>query len=103
RGQLERGLPLAWQVLRDGGTLAAISFHSLEDRMVKRFFSARARGCICPPELPVCTCGHQPEARLVNRRAIVPSASEVQSNPRASSARLRGARKREAPSAEGGS
>jgi len=102
-GQLERGLPLAWQVLRNGGALAAISFHSLEDRTVKRFFSARARGCICPPELPVCTCGREPEARLLNRRAIVPSASEVQSNPRASSARLRGARKREAPSAEGGS
>jgi len=101
-GQLERGLPLAWELLHEGGTLAAVSFHSLEDRTVKRFFAARARGCVCPPELPVCTCGHEPEARLLNRRAIMPSASEVQRNPRASSARLRGARKHESAIAEGG-
>ena len=100
-GQLQRGLPLAWEVLREGGALAAISFHSLEDRTVKRFFAERARGCVCPPELPVCTCGRDPEARLLNRRGIVPSAVEMQRNPRASSARLRGARKLERANVEG--
>jgi 16S rRNA (cytosine1402-N4)-methyltransferase len=92
-GQLERALPLAWGLLREGGVLAAISFHSLEDRRVKRFLGDRARGCICPPELPVCVCGREPEAALIARRSIVPSAAEVARNPRAASARLRGARK----------
>ena len=73
--------------------LAAISFHSLEDRRVKRFLADRARGCICPPDLPVCACGREPEAALLARRAIMPSAEEVAANPRASSARLRAARK----------
>jgi 16S rRNA (cytosine1402-N4)-methyltransferase len=92
-GQLDRGLPLAWQLLRDGGVLAAIAFHSLEDRRLKRFLGERARGCICPPELPVCVCGREPQAMLITRRAIVPSAEEVDRNPRAGSARLRAARK----------
>lgn len=92
-GQLEAALPLAWQTLRDGGVLAAISFHSLEDRRVKRFLAARARGCICPPQLPVCACGRDAEAKLLTRRAVVPSAEEVESNPRSASARLRAARK----------
>jgi 16S rRNA (cytosine1402-N4)-methyltransferase len=92
-GQLERGLPLAFDLLRDGGVLAAISFHSLEDRRVKRFLAARAQGCICPPDLPVCACGREPEARLLSRRAIAPSAAEVATNPRAGSAHLRAARK----------
>jgi len=91
--QLDAALPIAWQILRPGGVLAAISFHSLEDRRVKRFMAALARGCICPPELPVCVCGHEPEAELRSRRAIVPSAEEVAVNPRAASARLRAARK----------
>jgi 16S rRNA (cytosine1402-N4)-methyltransferase len=88
-GQLDRALPLAWSLLRDGGVLAAISFHSLEDRRVKRFLAERARGCICPPDLPVCGCGREPEAVLLTRGAIVPSADETARNPRASSARLR--------------
>jgi 16S rRNA (cytosine1402-N4)-methyltransferase len=92
-GQLDTALPLAWELLRDGGVLAAISFHSLEDRRVKRFLGARAQGCICPPDLPVCACGREPEAALLSRRSIVPSADEVASNPRASSARLRAATK----------
>jgi len=92
-GQLDSALPLAWELLRDGGVLAAISFHSLEDRRVKRFLGARAQGCICPPDLPVCACGREPEAALLARRSIVPSADEVASNPRASSARLRAATK----------
>jgi 16S rRNA (cytosine1402-N4)-methyltransferase len=92
-GQLDRALPLAWELLRENGVLASISFHSLEDRRVKRFLGERARGCICPPDLPVCACGREPQARLLTRRAIVPGAQELQSNPRAASARLRAARK----------
>jgi 16S rRNA (cytosine1402-N4)-methyltransferase len=92
-GQLDRALPLAWELLREGGVLAAIAFHSLEDRRVKRFLGDRARGCICPPELPVCACGRQPEGTLLARRSIAPSAGEVEHNPRAASARLRAARK----------
>ncbi|HEU4702148.1 MAG TPA: 16S rRNA (cytosine(1402)-N(4))-methyltransferase RsmH [Conexibacter sp.] len=91
--QLERALPLAWELLAPEGRLAAISFHSLEDRRVKRFLADRARGCICPPDLPVCGCGRTPEAELVFRRSIAPSAGEVAANPRAKSARLRAARK----------
>jgi 16S rRNA (cytosine1402-N4)-methyltransferase len=92
-GQLDRALPLAWGLLREGGVLAGISFHSLEDRRVKRFLVERARGCICPPDLPVCACGREPQAALLSRRSIVPSAAEVAQNPRAGSARLRAARK----------
>ena len=91
--QLERALPLAWSLLRTGGVLAGISFHSLEDRRVKRFLAARAQGCVCPPDLPVCVCGREPEAALLTRRALGPSAEEVAVNPRASSGRLRAARK----------
>jgi 16S rRNA (cytosine1402-N4)-methyltransferase len=92
-GQLEAALPLAWDVLAPGGRMAAISFHSLEDRRVKRFLVARAQGCICPPDLPVCGCGRTPEAELVSRGGIVPSPGEVASNPRSKSARMRAARK----------
>ncbi|MGH2978823.1 MAG: 16S rRNA (cytosine(1402)-N(4))-methyltransferase RsmH, partial [Solirubrobacterales bacterium] len=74
---LERALPAAWELLRPGGRMAAISFHSLEDRMVKRFFADRARGCICPPDLPVCACGQTPEAELLTRRSVVPTAGEM--------------------------
>ncbi len=91
--QLDAGLPLAWDLLRPGGRLAAISFHSLEDRRVKRFLAARARGCICPPELPVCVCGRRPEAELLTRRALAPTPGEVAANPRSKAAHLRAARK----------
>ena len=91
-GQIDRALPLAWRVLGVDGRFAAISFHSLEDRRVKRFLVARAQGCICPPELPVCGCGRTPEAELVSRRAIAASPGEVASNPRSKSARMRVAR-----------
>ena len=80
-------------VLRVGGRLAAISFHSLEDRRVKQFLADKARGCICPPDLPVCGCGRTPEAEPVFRRSVVPTAGEVADNPRSKSARLRAARK----------
>lgn len=92
-GELDRGLPLAWELLAPRGRLAAISFHSLEDRRVKRFLAARSQGCICPPDLPVCGCGRVAEGELLHRRAIAPSAGEVAANPRASSAHLRVARK----------
>jgi 16S rRNA (cytosine1402-N4)-methyltransferase len=93
-GQLDEALPLAWDVLAPGGRLAAISFHSLEDRRVKRFLADRAQGCICPPDLPVCVCGHEPEADLIGRGGVVPTPGEVAANPRAKSARMRAARKR---------
>ena len=92
-GQLDRALPLSWDILRPDGRFAGISFHSLEDRRVKRFLAERARGCVCPPELPVCVCGHEPEAELLTRGGLVPTPDEVASNPRAKSARLRAARK----------
>jgi 16S rRNA (cytosine1402-N4)-methyltransferase len=95
--QLDAALPLAWDLLRSGGSLAAISFHSLEDRLVKQFLAARTRGCICPPDLPVCGCGRRPEAELAHRRAVAPSAGEVAANPRSASAHLRVARKLGAP------
>ncbi len=94
-GSLDRALPAAWGVLRPGGRLAAISFHSLEDRRVKRFLADRARGCICPPDLPVCACGRTPEAEVITRRAVTPGAAEVAENPRAESGKLRAARKLE--------
>jgi 16S rRNA (cytosine1402-N4)-methyltransferase len=102
-GQLDAALPLAWELLRDGGVLAGISCHSLEDRRVKRFLVERARGCICPPDLPVCACGHTPEASLLTRGATVPSSQEVDRNPRAASARLRAALKlSSSPTIQGG-
>jgi 16S rRNA (cytosine1402-N4)-methyltransferase len=90
---LDRALPLAWSLLREGGRLAAIAFHSLEDRRVKRFLADRARGCVCPPDFPVCVCGREPEAELLTGRAVAPTPGEVASNPRAKSGRLRAARK----------
>jgi 16S rRNA (cytosine1402-N4)-methyltransferase len=93
--QLDAALPAVWRILRPGGRFGAISFHSLEDRRVKRFLVGRARGCVCPPELPVCVCGHDPEAELLNRRALAPTAGEVEANPRSKSAHLRAARKLE--------
>ena len=90
---LDAALPLAWSALREGGRFAGISFHSLEDRRVKRFLAGLARGCVCPPEFPVCVCGREPEALLLARGGLVPGEDEQASNPRSRSARLRGARK----------
>ena len=91
-GQIDEALPLAWQVLKTDGRFAGISFHSGEDRRVKRFLAARAEGCTCPPQLPVCVCGRTPEAELIGR-GIAPSAGEIAANPRSASARMRAARK----------
>jgi 16S rRNA (cytosine1402-N4)-methyltransferase len=90
---LAAALPAGWEMLAVGGRLAVISFHSLEDRRVKRFLAERARACVCPPELPVCACGGEPEAELLTRRAVAPTEAERERNPRAGSAHLRVARK----------
>ena len=94
-GELEDALPAAFDMLRPGGRIAVIAFHSLEDRIVKRFFQKLERGCVCPPDFPICACGREPELRRLNRKAIRPSADEVALNPRAASARLRAAAKTE--------
>ena len=91
-GELDAALPLAWAVLRQNGRFAGISFHSLEDRRVKRFLADRARGCICPPDLPVCVCSREPEAELLTRGTVA-TPGEIAANPRAKSARMRVARK----------
>jgi 16S rRNA (cytosine1402-N4)-methyltransferase len=88
---LQTGLAAALDLLRPGGRLVVLSYHSLEDRIVKRFFQAERRGCTCPPELPVCVCGRQPRLRLVTPKGLVPGAAEIATNPRARSARLRAA------------
>jgi 16S rRNA (cytosine1402-N4)-methyltransferase len=88
---LEAGLPAAFEMLRQGGRLAVISFHSLEDRIAKRFLRDRARGCTCPPEFPICVCGREPELRILTPKPVRPSVGETGSNPRAASARLRAA------------
>jgi len=92
---LDQALPTAWEMLPVGGRFGAIAFHSLEDRPVKQFLAGKARGCICPPELPVCVCGHEPEAELLTRRAVAPGPAEVEANPRSRSAHLRVALKLE--------
>jgi 16S rRNA (cytosine1402-N4)-methyltransferase len=91
--EVDDALPLAWDCLSIGGRLAAISFHSLEDRRVKRFLADRAQGCVCPPDFPVCVCGQTPQAELLTRRSVVPTPGEIAANPRSRSARLRVARK----------
>src|SRR5919109_11210 len=88
-GSLEAALPAAFAMLRPGGRLAVIGFHSLEDRIVKRFMRDLERGCECPPDFPVCVCGREPELRALSRKAIRPSARETAANPRSASARLR--------------
>jgi 16S rRNA (cytosine1402-N4)-methyltransferase len=88
-GAIERALPAALEMLRPGGRLAVISFHSLEDRIVKNFLREAERGCTCPPDFPVCVCGNEPAMRALSRKPIRPSADEVARNPRSASARLR--------------
>jgi 16S rRNA (cytosine1402-N4)-methyltransferase len=88
-GAVERALPAALAMLRPGGRLAVISFHSLEDRIVKQFLRKQEQGCTCPPDFPVCVCGSEPTMRATPRRAVRPTAAEVARNPRAQSARLR--------------
>lgn len=96
-GSLEAGLAAAFEMLAPGGRLAVISFHSLEDRMVKRFMRDRSQGCICPPDLPVCGCGRVAEGALLAAKAQRPRQAELDRNPRARSALLRGVRRVETP------
>jgi 16S rRNA (cytosine1402-N4)-methyltransferase len=88
---LEDALPAAVDLLHSGGRIAVISFHSLEDRIVKRFLRDQERGCTCPPDFPICTCGREPVLRATPRRAVRPRPAETAANPRAASARLRAA------------
>lgn len=88
-GRLDRALPAALDLLAEGGRLAVISFHSLEDRIVKRLFQRESRDCICPPQVPVCVCGHRATIRVLTRKPIEATEGEVAANPRARSARLR--------------
>ncbi|TMD71616.1 MAG: 16S rRNA (cytosine(1402)-N(4))-methyltransferase RsmH [Chloroflexi bacterium] len=92
-GEIEAGLRAALLTLKPGGRMATISFHSLEDRLVKSFFNVESKDCICPPQQPVCTCGHRATLRIVTRHPVRPTEEEVAANPRARSARLRVAEK----------
>jgi 16S rRNA (cytosine1402-N4)-methyltransferase len=92
-GSLQCGLPLAFDLLAPGGVLAVISFHSLEDRIVKEFFAGKARGCTCPPDFPVCACGGKETGEVISAKPIVPGARELEVNPRSASAKLRALRK----------
>lgn len=88
-GALERTLPQAIKLLKRGGRLAVITFHSLEDRIVKHYFKQEAQDCICPPEQPVCICHHQATVRIITKKPVTPGATEITANPRARSAKLR--------------
>jgi 16S rRNA (cytosine1402-N4)-methyltransferase len=92
-GSLERGLKAAIKILSPGGRMAAISFHSLEDRIVKSIFIAESKDCVCPPQQPVCTCAHRASLRVLTRKPVEPSEQEVHRNPRVRSARMRVAEK----------
>lgn len=92
-GSLDSGLKAAITILTPGGRMAAISFHSLEDRLVKATFTAESKDCICPPQQPVCTCAHRASLRILTRKPVRPSPEEVNTNPRSRSARLRAAEK----------
>ena len=86
---LEEGIKSAYELLAPGGRLCIITFHSLEDRVVKRAMKDLAQGCTCPPDFPVCVCGNKPKVRIITNKPITPSDEELENNPRARSAKLR--------------
>jgi 16S rRNA (cytosine1402-N4)-methyltransferase len=86
---LQLALTQALNLLGSGGRVVVISFHSLEDRLVKEFLRRESQGCVCPPSVPVCVCGHKPNLKIVTKKAIKPSQSEIQANPRSRSAKMR--------------
>lgn len=86
---IEPAIRDAVSMLRPGGRIAIITFHSLEDRIVKQTFADLAKGCVCPREIPICVCGRKPQLKQVNKKPILPSASELEENPRSRSAKLR--------------
>lgn len=90
-GSLDKALPQTVDVLEPGGRVCALTYHSLEDRRVKRFFQEEAKGCVCPPDFPVCNCGAEARIRILTRKPIRPPADEIERNPRASAAKLRAA------------
>ena len=90
-GSLDDFLKSSLRHLKSGGRIVIISYHSLEDRLVKRFFRSKAKGCICPPDFPVCTCGKKPELRIITRRPVTPGREEIEENSRARSAKMRAA------------
>ncbi len=92
-GSLEEVLPQAVEALKKGGRIIIISFHSLEDRIVKKFLKNESRGCICPPDFPECRCGHKPDLKIITRKPLIPDKAEVKKNPRARSAKMRVAEK----------
>ncbi len=92
-GALEAALGSIWELMRPGGRLVVMSFHSLEDRIVKSFMQEKAKGCICPPDFPVCVCGRKPELKLITKKPVTAGEAELEENPRARSAKLRAAEK----------
>ena len=87
--RLQEGLEAGFSILKPGGRLAVITFHSLEDRIVKQQMAKWCEGCICPKDFPVCVCGRTPQGRLIYKKGLAPSQREVEENPRARSSRLR--------------
>jgi 16S rRNA (cytosine1402-N4)-methyltransferase len=90
---LERGIEACWTALKTGGIICILSYHSIEDRRVKHFFAAQAKGCICPPRFPVCACGRKPTAKILTPSPLTPAPPEIRVNPQSRSAKLRAARK----------
>ena len=92
-GEVEKGIEDAFSMLNKDGRLSIITFHSIEDRLVKQKFASFTKGCTCPPDFPVCVCGKTPDIKLLSKKPIIPSDEEMEENPRSRSAKLRTAEK----------